>query len=165
MKNFNELRVWFVKVGSIPSSLYCNVLNIREKIILNLKNWYIWVFVIVQKSKKALEALKLHSKMKKYNLTKSHICISNLNSIKNVAETFVVFFRNVSRIIFLFFEIVSKTIFDENLSSSLFDFWTLRFWETAIPLLLEKCQVQFAFAVTGNVFAVFFQLPFARVEK
>ena len=56
--------------------------------------------------------------MKKYNLTKSHICISNLNSIKNVAETFVVFFRNVSRIIFLFFEIVSKTIFDENLSSS-----------------------------------------------
>ena len=51
--------------------------------------------------------------MKKYNLTKSHICISNLNSIKNVAETFVAFFRNVSRIIFLFFEIVSKPIFDE----------------------------------------------------
>ena len=49
-------------------NLVCIVLNSRDKILLNLKNWYIWVFVIAQKSKRPLEALKLHSKMKKVQL-------------------------------------------------------------------------------------------------
>ena len=49
-------------------NLVCIVLNSREKILLNLENWYIWVFVIAQKSKRPLEALKLYSKMKKVQL-------------------------------------------------------------------------------------------------
>ena len=98
--------------------------------------------------------------MKKVQLDEISYLHFDFEFDRKCRQNFCRFFRNAFRIIFVFFEIVSKPIFDENLSSSLFDFWTLRFWETAIPLLFEKCQVQFAFAVTGNVFAVFFSITF-----